>query len=100
MAHRPLSGAMKFLINERKKIEDKYDVKILFGNTPMSSYESNMQVSKDFIITTVISLVAITFVILLSFQNLLATGILFAAMLIVMIKRKTSLRNISNCRLS
>ncbi|ABS61530.1 efflux RND transporter permease subunit [Fervidobacterium nodosum] len=72
------------LKNEVKKIEKKYGVEIKFSGGVMGTYEANKQASKDFTITSIISIIGIVIVLILGFGNLLELILLFVGLLMSM----------------
>lgn len=87
---KPMSD-VKFVtraIEELKKLSKKFEaqnkVKVYFTGGVMSTYEANVQASKDFTLTTFISLGAIVAIIIIGFGNLLELLILSTGLLMAM----------------
>lgn len=79
-----VTEAVEKLKIEAKKIEEKEKLTVYFTGGVMSAYESNIQASKDFTLTTFISIAAIVVIILLGFGNVLELLILFAGLIMSM----------------
>ncbi len=75
-------------ISELRKIasqvEQRWSIKFLFTGTPVGVYESNQQVSKDFMLTTLVALAGICIVIFISFGSLTILFLLLMSMIIGM----------------
>ncbi|MGC8819835.1 MAG: efflux RND transporter permease subunit [Fervidobacterium sp.] len=80
-----VTEAVEYLKTESKKIEKKYDVEIKFSGGVMSTYEANKQASKDFTLTTIISIVGIVIILILGFGSLLELFILFTGLIVAMV---------------
>uniref|UniRef100_A0A7V4NE51 RND transporter n=1 Tax=Fervidobacterium pennivorans TaxID=93466 RepID=A0A7V4NE51_FERPE len=79
-----VTEAVRELKKLSKKFEDQHNVKIYFTGGVMSTYEANLQASKDFTLTTFISLVAIILIIIIGFGNIFELLILFTGLLMAM----------------
>ncbi|MEN3042310.1 MAG: MMPL family transporter, partial [Fervidobacterium sp.] len=67
-----------------KNFEKKYNVEIKFTGGVMGTYEANVQASKDFTITSVISLVGIVLILILGFGSWLELVLLFTGLIMSM----------------
>jgi len=72
---------LKDIVSE---VANETGVKMLLTGTAAGTYESNQQVTKDFITTTVISFVGICFVIFLFYGNLIVLALLLVSMVVAM----------------
>ncbi|QTA38847.1 MMPL family transporter [Thermosipho ferrireducens] len=79
-----VNKAIPYLKNLSKKISEKWNSQILFSGSAMSNYEGNIQVTKDFQITTLISLFGISLLLLLSYGSTSTMLFLFVSMLLSM----------------
>ncbi len=75
-------------VSELKKIasqvEQKWSTKLLFTGTPVGVYESNQQVSRDFMLTTLVALAGICTVILVNFGSPTILMILLLSLIVGM----------------
>jgi len=79
-----VTKAVEYLKEVSKKFEKTYNVEVKFTGGVMSTYEANMQASKDFTITSVISLIGIVVILILGFGSWVELVLLFAGLIMSM----------------
>ncbi|ANQ53334.1 RND transporter [Thermosipho sp. 1063] len=83
-----LSVAIPKLKKIADDISEKFGVNVLFSGSAMSNYTGNLQVSKDFQITTLVSLVGISILLLISYGS---TSTMFFLLYVMILAMGTSL---------
>ncbi|ODN31191.1 RND transporter [Fervidobacterium thailandense] len=79
-----VSEAVTTLKSIIKSFEQKYGIVIYFTGGVMGTYESNQQATKDFTLTSIISLLGVLFILLVGFGNVLELAFFFFGLLISM----------------
>ncbi|ABR30095.1 RND transporter [Thermosipho melanesiensis] len=79
-----LNDAIPFLKRISKDISDKFGVNILFSGSAMNNYTGNLQVSKDFQITTFVSLIGISLLLLVSYGSTSSMLFMLYSMILAM----------------
>ncbi|MBZ4650236.1 MMPL family transporter [Thermosipho sp. (in: thermotogales)] len=79
-----LNKAIPDLKNIASKLSKEFEANILFSGSAMNNYIGNKQVTKDFQITTIVSLVGISLLLLISYGSSKTMLFLFYSMILAM----------------
>ncbi|MFN3692242.1 MAG: MMPL family transporter, partial [Fervidobacterium sp.] len=79
-----VTKAVEALKTLAKDFEKKHNVQVRFTGGVMSTYESNIQASKDFTITSIVSLAGIVLILILGFGDWREIVLLFAGLIMAM----------------
>lgn len=79
-----VTKAVEELKKLTKGFEDRHGVKVYFTGGVMTTYESNLQATKDFTITSVVSFAAIMIILIIGFGNMIEVVLLFIGLIMAM----------------